>query len=359
MMLQNIKKIFPKKLSLKEQVYSTSRLAFLLSAHISLMDSLTMLRDQGKKKWEIKMFDDIISDISRGVFLGASLAAVEPRWNTFAVHIITTGEMTGTLTSNLQYVALELKKRQELKQKIIAALTYPLCIGVATIGVTGMITLYILPKITPIFISINSTLPLSTKILLFVHHSITHYGIYIVLLFVLCTAVIILFWKKYKIIRFGFVSFCLRLPLVGNMIRNYEMSQTFRTLHILLKTSMSLPQALIQVSLGCVACVYEREYMILSETVTKGMGLSTGLKDKESIFPVMVAHMVSVGESSGTIAEVSLYISEYYEKELDQTIKNLSSLLEPILMIVMGVVVGFVAISVISPIYEITQNIKR
>ncbi|MSR73008.1 type II secretion system F family protein [Candidatus Parcubacteria bacterium] len=366
--LLKIKKIFRKlwgfgffgaQLSFREQAYFTSRLSFLIGAEISLTRSLEMLLAQSRKEKEKKMLRNIISDVFKGDFLSTSLAHSRPKFNKLAVQIIKTGEMTGTLCANLQHVSNELKKRQLLWQKIIGALFYPLCIGVATIGVTGMITLYILPKITPIFSSLNAKLPLSTRILLGFHATIVEYGIYLVIMFLIIVFTTIFCFKKYDKFRIQFELLYLKIPLFGAMLQYYEVAQTFRTLGLLLKSNVPLKDALQNISFGCLGAVYKKEYLTLSEFVTQGMPMSRFLATKPALFPLMVSQMLSVGESSGNLVEVSIYISEYFERELDEIIKKLGSSLEPILMVVMGVIVGFVAISVITPIYEITQNIKK
>ncbi len=354
-----IKKIFSRNFSLHEQAYFASRLSFLVGAEISLVDALFMLRAQSQKIKERKMLDYLSADISKGNFLSTSLEKINPKFNSLAVQIIKTGEMTGTLGTNLQYVSDELKKRQLLLQKIIGALFYPLCIGVVTIGITGMITLYILPKITPIFSSLNAVLPMSTRILLFTHAVIMKYGIFLFVALILFISTVILFWKKSTRFRVFIESFILRIPIFGVMFKYYEITQTFRTLGLLLRSNLPLKEAVHNISVGCSGFIYKKEYEKLVESVSRGLPISRFVLAEPKLFPIMVGQMLSVGESSGNLIEVSLYISEYYERELDEIIKKLSSMLEPVLMVVMGVIVGFVAVSVISPIYEITQNIKR
>ncbi len=346
------------KLSMREQAFVISRLAFLIGADISLIESLKMLREQAIQKKEKRALDFFITDVSRGIFLSSSIEKIHPPWNHFLISVIRTGEMTGTLYASLQYVAQELKKRQILVQKIIGALLYPFCIAVATVGVTGMIVLYILPKITPIFSSLGAALPFSTRMLLFVYRCVFGYGIYIGCLVFLFIVLFFYLWKK----NIKFHRICerifLRVPIVGTMIQYYEITQTFHMLNVLIKNSMSLEDSLSYVALSSVAIVYSDLYHVCAKNVAHGMRMSVSIRESK-LFPPMVAQMLSVGESSGNIVEVSLYVSEYYEQQLDEIIKKLSSMLEPILMVILGVVVGFVAVSVISPIYEITQNIKR
>jgi type IV pilus assembly protein PilC len=347
------------KISLNEQAYFASRLAFLVNAEIPMADSILMLRAQSKNKKEKDMLDKIYSDICNGSFLSKSLENIKPKFSNLSIQIIKTGEMTGNLGSNLVYVSQELKKRQILFQKIVGALFYPMCIGVATIGVTGMITLYILPKITPIFSSLKTSLPLSTKILISFHYFFTKYWWLVFIFFFLFFASFIFVWKKNEKFRLFIQNLYLKIPVFGQMFRYYEVIQTFRTLSLLLRSDVVLKDSIQIIYEGCSVDIYKKEYKTLSENVIKGLPMSVFLASNKKLFPIMVGQMISVGESSGNLIEVSSYISEYYERELDEIIKKLNSMLEPILMVVMGLVVGFVAISVITPIYQITQNIKR
>lgn len=357
--MNKFKSLFVWRVSLREQAYFASRLAFLVGAEIPLLDGLQMLYAQAKKKKEKNLINKIVENISQGSFLSSSLEKTKPRFNMFAIQIIRTGEMTGNLSANLRYVSEELKKRQILFQKIIGAFFYPLCIGFATVGVTGMITLYILPKITPIFSSLRAELPMSTRILISFHSLVKNYWVIVLLVLLMFFTFFVILWKKSKPFKIAVQYLCLKIPIFGQIFRFYEMTQTFRALGLLLKSGVTLKDAIKNVSDGCCADIYRKEYLLLSQSVSRGLPISHFLAYKETLFPTMLSQMLSVGESSGNLVEVSTYISEYYERELDEIIKKLSSMLEPALMVIMGIVVGFVAISVIAPIYQITQNIKR
>jgi type II secretory pathway component PulF len=151
----------------------------------------------------------------------------------------------------------------------------------------------------------------------------------------------------------------LRCPLVGNIIKKYNISNIFRTIGILLNSNIPLDQTLIIVSETIDNLYYKQSFKDISIGVNKGKNISNIICLYPSLFPDTLCHMIAVGEKSGDLPETFIYLSEYYENEFDDLTKNLSNSIEPILMIVMGIAIGFVAISFITPIYEITNNLKK
>jgi type IV pilus assembly protein PilC len=346
------------KLSLKEQAFFAKRLSFLIRAGVPLLDAIHMIREQTKAKKQQKVFDSVINDISNGQSLAASLGKFKNVFGDFAINMIAVGEETGVLSENLAYLANELKKRQELKRKVIGALVYPIFISIATFGLTALLTAFIFPKIMPIFTSLNVELPVTTRLMIWVSDFLRHWGWLVILLLILFVFAFILTLKKSDKFHFVFDRNVLRIPFVGNMIRNYNLANISRTLGLLLNGGMTLTEAIPITSRSTGNLVYKDEFQKLSSVVDRGEKLSSHLAIDRKLFPDILAQIVSVGERSGNLAETLGYLSDLYEAEVEDSTKNLSSLIEPILMIFMGLIVGFVAISVITPIYGITQHLS-
>jgi type IV pilus assembly protein PilC len=346
------------KLSLKEQAFFAKRLSFLIRAGVPLLDAIHMIREQTKAKKQQKVFDSVINDISNGQSLAASLGKFKNVFGDFAINMIAVGEETGVLSENLAYLANELKKRQELKRKVIGALVYPIFISIATFGLTALLTAFIFPKIMPIFTSLNVELPVTTRFMIWVSDFLRHWGWLVILLLILFVFAFILTLKRSNKFHFVFDRNVLRIPFVGNMIRNYNLANISRTLGLLLNGGMTLTEAIPITSRSTGNLVYKDEFQKLSSVVDRGEKLSSHLAIDRKLFPDILAQIVSVGERSGNLAETLGYLSDLYEAEVEDSTKNLSSLIEPILMIFMGLIVGFVAISVITPIYGITQHLS-
>ena len=345
------------RLSVKEQTFFAKRLAFLMKAGVTMLDSMHILREQTRSRRYIAILDVVIHDIKNGQRLSKSLAKFPRAFGAFATGIIKVGESSGTLSSNLNYLADELKKTQNLKRKVIGALVYPAIITVATLGITALLTIYIFPKIMPIFTSLHITLPLTTRIMLFTSNFLLHWGLLLLVLIFFVMIALYICVQSFYICHFYFDRVLLRLPIAGTLARRYNLAAFTRTLGILLKSGFTLSEALTVTSEITTNRVYRREIDALTNVVIRGDQISGYLKRRGGrLFPEILGQMVAVGERSGSLSDTFIYIAEHYDEEVEEYTKNLSGLIEPILMICMGLIVGFLAISVITPIYSITQH---
>lgn len=356
--IKNINFSSDTKLSTKKQTFFAKRLSFLIKSEVAMVESISLIRDQTKSKSEINIFNKIIADVKNGKSLAASLERCDGSFGNFAINIIKAGESSGTLTENLNYLADELKKKEQLRKKIMGALLYPIIITVATFGITGFLVGYIFPKITPVFASLKVKLPLSTRMIIGLTDIFRNYGIYIILGIIVIIIASVIIIKKNQKIRFFIDGLILRIPLSGPIAKNYNLTNTCRTLGILLKSGISVTEALTITSNTTENLQYKKAFYDVSRGVSKGKPISELISIYPNLFPPMLGHMIAVGEKSGNLSNTLIYLSEFYENEFDDQTKNLSSSIEPVLMVIMGVMVGFVAISVITPIYEITTNIK-
>ncbi len=296
-------------------------------------------------------------DVANGQSLATSLERFRRVFGNFAINIIKAGESSGTLTENLSYLADELKKKDILRKKITSAMLYPIIITVAMLGITGFLALYIFPKIIPIFKGLKATLPFSTRMVIFVTDLVRHQGIYILLgllVIVICTIILI---RKKPRARLIFDGFVLRSPFVGRIAKTYNLTNACRTLGLLLESGLSLNKSLLLMADTTENMQYRKSFADLALGIMKGKNISELLGAYPSLFPDMIGQMIAIGEKSGNLSNTLIYLSEFYENEFEDVTKNLSSAIEPVLMIVMGVLVGFIAISIITPIYSITQNL--
>ncbi len=341
----------------QDQILFARHLAVMSKAGLPLIESLKLIQKETKSRAMLKILDQVIKDVSNGQFLSASLDRYKEIFGSLFINIIRVGESAGILSENLNYLADELKKKRELKKKVIGALIYPAIIFVATFGITGLLTVFIFPKILPVFKSLNITLPLTTRILIWFSNALTDYGPYVIAAF---GVLIISLWllAQLKKIRYFLHFFLLKLPVFGNIARDVNLANFCRTLGLTIKSGVKIVEALEITSESLSNFVYKKNILAIAENVKKGEAIAQYLIKRHKLFPVVVSQMVSVGETAGNLSETLLYLSEFYESEVNEVTKNLSNILEPILMLVMGIVVGFVAISIITPIYEVSQNIS-
>lgn len=344
--------------SIKEQTLFAKRLSFLVKAGVPLIECLRLIRTQTKSHAKVRVYDAVINDIANGQFLATSLGKFKNLFGDFTINLIRVGEKSGILSQNLNYLADELTKKHALKRKVIGALIYPIFITVATLGVTSLLTVFIFPKIMPIFISLHVTLPLTTRMLLAVSAYLQAWGILTLVFCIVFMAVFLVVRSRIKRVGFWSDYLLLRIPLAGTITRSYNLANFCRTLGLLLTSGIHVAEALTITADTTRNVVYKQAYIRMVAGVTKGEQISRGLEREKNLFPDIVTHLISIGESTGNLIATLAYLSELYEGEVEEHTKSLSSSIEPILMIVMGLLVGLIAISVIAPIYGITQHLQ-
>jgi len=304
------------------------------------------------------MFDEIIDDIQNGQFLAKSLSKYNRAFGDFAINIIHTGESSGTLDESLSYLAEELEKKQKLRRQVFGALVYPALIVVATLGITGLLTVYVFPKLMPIFRSLAVELPITTRALVWLSAFLSQWGLW--LLGGIIGVTILLWWlvTTKEGAHYVWDRVVLKLPLLGKIAMGYQMANITRTLGLLLKTDMSLMDALRITADSTTNIAYRRQFKGFLDRIVHGESISSQLAKRPDLFPDLLTQMVAIGEKTGRLSDTFLYLSGLYEDEVEGLTKNLSNSIEPALMVFMGTIVGFIAISIITPIYEITQNLS-
>ncbi len=346
-------------LSTQEQILFAKRLSFLIEAEIPLTETLRIIENQTSSKRAKRLFHDIGDDISSGNYLHTSLQKYLNIFGELTINLIKVGENTGSLAYNLRYLVDELTKSYLLRSKIRSALIYPFFIVLATLGVTGFLTIFIFPKIMPLFISLSIELPFTTRALLATSTFLSNWGIQSLICFV---ALIIIFQyvkKRQSGVRRAWDRLILLVPICGTLSRTYNCASFCRTFGLLLQSGIPYTEALATTAQTLPNSVYRNICADIARRSTRGEHVSTQLEHYNDLFPEMLVHLIAVGERTGRLNETLLYLNRFYEEELDEKTRNLSTTIEPVLLIVMGLFVGTIATAIISPIYEITKNMQR
>ncbi|MEA1929753.1 MAG: type II secretion system F family protein [Patescibacteria group bacterium] len=345
------------RLSAKDQISFARDLSFLVRAGIPILASLRVLQEQARSPREQAWLEQVMGKVAGGRSLHASLAHSGRRLGQMTINLIKIGERSGTLSRNLEYLAAELKKERLLKRKIISALIYPVFISIATLVLVGGLMVFILPKITPVFRGMQLELPLITQIMMGVSNFLRQDGLW--LLGTLVGGVITIYIARHysRHFRNGLAWLNLRAPVLGRLTLNYQLAGFCRTLGLLLKSGTPLSEALKITADTVRHPLYRRHIQCIDKDILRGERVSNYLTTQPTYFPPLMTNLTAIGEKTGALADTLLHLNEFYEQEIDNLTKNLSSTIEPTLMIIMGFLVGLVAISIITPIYEITQNI--
>jgi type II secretory pathway component PulF len=312
------------RLSTQEKIFFVKRLSVLLKSGVPMLQALQMMKKQSLSKTSAHVMENLYSQVESGQFLSVGLEKYRKIFGDFAINIVRVGEISGTLNDNLNYLAEELKKQQELRRKVVGSLVYPIFIVIATIGIVVLLMTYVFPKILPVFQSLKTKLPWSTRFLILVSNSFIHYWFYIFLGIAVLIAAVVFALKQPKI-RLWFDRNILRLPLLGRLFLSYQIANSVRTLGLLLKSDVRIGEALKIVSSTMGNMAYREAFSKMTEDINRGKNLSSCMEKDEIIFPAVVTQMVNVGETTGNLSGSLLYLAEMYEDEVNNLTKNLST----------------------------------
>lgn len=344
-----------KKVKPKELVVFSRQLATMINAGLPLVRALRILQDQSDNKAFQNILDKVSSNVEAGNSLSQALSKYPKTFNKVYVTMIRSGEASGRLDEVLLRISDQQEKDFNMMSKIRAAMAYPAFILVMLVGIIVLMMVMVVPQLKSIFEQSNVELPLPTKILLVISSFTTHY--WWLLIIIIVSAVFgFRFWISTPSGRRTWDAAKLRIPVFGKLAELIYMTRFTRTLGTLVTGGLPILEALDITSDAIGNTLYKEAIQDTAKKVEAGVGIGTTLR-KKKIFPVMVSQMIEVGEKTGNIDEILNRLSEFYENETDAMIKTLSSLLEPILMIIMGVGVGFLAVAIIMPIYGLVSVI--
>lgn len=343
---------------LSEKILFAKHLSLMVKTGMPLLDSVRFIRRQVRSSSFRYVLEQVERDVENGKFLSASLGQFHRSFGDLFINVVRVGEASGTLGENLAHLAAELKKARALRQKIRSALIYPTIILVATLGIVSVLVFFVMPRILPIFQSLRIELPPTTRALVFVSTTLLNYG----LTALAVLGAVLLLWLlllRIRGVRFFAHWLILMLPFTRSVSRMANVAESTRTLGLLLKSGVQIVEAVRITAESSRNLLYRRAFLEIMEAVKRGEALYTFLARHEHLFPPTVAHMIEVGETTGSLEENLFYLADFYENEVDETTKNLSVVLEPLLLLLMGGIVGFVAIAIITPIYEVTQSLRK
>ncbi|TSC76837.1 MAG: type IV pilus assembly protein PilC [Parcubacteria group bacterium Gr01-1014_31] len=347
------------RVPLLQRMLLAQHLSTLLRAGVSLLEGLRVVQEEARSRRLRKLLERVRVKVSSGTTFAAALESQGGAFDSLFTSLVRVGESSGTLEENLSYLADELEKRMALHTKVRSALTYPAVV----VGVTGVLgavlAFFVLPKIVPLFTSLKVKLPLSTEILLRVAGFSRDHGM---LSLALIAGAIIAFrlLTLRGPLRRQWHWFLLRLPVVGRITRSLNLANACRTLGTLLKSGVPLLEAL-DITAGTLGnTAYREEFSALRDAAGTGTSLAASMAQpsRRKLFPPLTLSLVRVGESSGKLDESLLYLNRFYEREVDNLMKDLTVILEPMLLVFIGLVVAFVAGAIITPIYQISGSLR-
>lgn len=344
------------RVSVLERVLFARYFSLMLRAGLDVKQALVALTEQTRSK----AMRAALQSVGQGVDRGSTLAEGMSNWPlafpAIFVSFIRVGEVTGRLQESLTVLAEQLQKEYELRRAVRGGLMYPAVILIALITVAFAMLVFVVPKLAEVFSGFNVELPLPTRILIAVGQFFADFW-YVVLIggFV----AIGLTWGALRIksVKNNIMHAFLFVPIIGPIMQQVNLARFTRNLSSLLKSGVSFVEALDILGQNTPHASYATVLAAAKEHVKQGKLLSDFLKQFKRLFPPLVVNVINVGEQTGSIDQVLQEIALFYEGEIDQTMKNLTSIMEPVLMVIIGLAVGGLAISVISPIYNLVNVI--
>ncbi|MDD3662827.1 MAG: type II secretion system F family protein, partial [Candidatus Pacebacteria bacterium] len=334
-----------------------NNLSGMLSAGLPLTRALTVLEKQSTNKKLTDILRVLIDEINAGGTLSSGMSKFPKVFSNLFVSMVRSGEESGGLPRVLSEVGVTLKKSYDLNKKIKSAMIYPsVIIGVIIlIGILMMI--YVVPTLTATFKDLGGELPSSTKFIIWLSDSISNniVGLILVIFFLVFG---VIFLSRLKTTKRYFDYITLRIPVIGTLIKEMNSARTTRTMSSLLSSGVDMSRAL-EITEDVVQNVFYKKVIHSAiAAIEKGIPLSATFKDNLSLYPVMVGEMIEVGEETGKLSQMLIDVATFYETEVDNKTKNLATIIEPVIMIFIGGAVGFFAISMISPMYSVMDNIQ-
>jgi type IV pilus assembly protein PilC len=343
--------------SLTEKAMFTRNLRIMVAAGISLPRSLETLASQSKNKKFRKTLIDITEEITKGKSFSDSLADHSDIFSELFISMVKIGEEAGTLEDVLNVLTNQMERERELRSRIQGAMIYPAVIISAMIGIGVLMLIVVIPKLAQTFQELNVELPPTTRFVIALGNFLAKKW-FLVLLIGLFLAVLLRFILKTKTGRKIADFLTLKIPIISPIIRKTNSARTVRTLSSLITSGVPIVRSLEIVS-GAVENVYFQETLKeASEKVRKGSKLSEAMRPYQGLYSPMVIQMIEVGEETGETSTILTKLADFYEEEVANATKNLSSVIEPVLMLLIGAAVGFFAVSMIQPIYSMLGAIK-
>ena len=343
--------LFINPIKSKDLAIFTRQLSIMISANVTIVEALVILLEQTQNVSLQKMIADIAYEVDSGVYLSDSLAKRPNVFSPLFINIIKSGETSGRLDDVLDYLANEIEKNHDMKAKIKGAMIYPafILVGLVLVGIVLMV--YVIPNLTSIILESGTDLPFATRIVIAVSSFLESYILYVSLVFI-AFVILLRRWTKTEAGRHKIDALKINLPIFGILFKYIYIIQFSRSLSTLIKGGVNISKGLKITAKVVNNVIFQKIIYDTLEAVNEGKSVASVMQNKKEI-PKMVPHMLSIGERTGKIDSVLDKIVDFYDREANNMLNNLSTIIEPVIIVVMGVGVGIMVAAVIMPMYNL------
>lgn len=340
-----------KKVSDKDIVILTRQLATMIDAGLPLVQCLDILGGQTENKALAKIVGQVRSDVESGATFADALKKHPKVFDNLYYNMVAAGEAGGILDTILQRLASYMEKFAKIKRQIKSAMIYPSVILFVAVGVVGLLMVVVVPMLAGMFSEMGQALPWPTRIVIGVSNFLKGWGGLFIVLVIVGSVVGL---KQFRKTEKGMTmtdAIALKMPVVGSLIQRVSVAKFTRTLGTLLTSGVPILEGLLIVSRTAGNKIVENAVLATRQSVSEGKTLAEPLA-REKVFPAMVVQMISVGEATGALDNMLNKIADFYDEEVDSAVAALTSMMEPVLMIFLGITVGFVIVAMYMPIFQ-------
>jgi type II secretory pathway component PulF len=343
------------KVSLKQVTTFTRQLSTMMDSGLSLTDSLSLLKNQTEKNGLMfEILEYTLNTVQGGHSLADGLGKYKKVFGEAYIASVNAGEEAGVLDDVMGKLADNSEKQSAFAGSIKGAMIYPVIVIIGMVAVVIIMMIFVIPKLLGLYTDMNATMPTSTRILMAMSNFMVKFW-FLIPIIVIGGILLFRVGSQNEKFRLNLDKFKLKIPIYGGLITKNVLATTIRTLSMLLSAGIPLVDALRIVANVAENSVFYNAYLQIAERVQKGFSIANSFEET-GIFPVIVNQMVSTGEATGKLDEVLLRVSDYFSTEAEQSVKSLTSAIEPLIMIVLGLGVAFLMVAVVMPIYSLTSS---
>ncbi len=345
-----------KKVNPKTVILFTKQLYTLLKAGVPILVSLNAIKEQNNDPSFQFLVDQIAEEVEQGNSFSNALAQFPRVFPVLYINSVKVGEMSGTLEETLLYLYKYLEEELEIKQNVKKAMRYPMLVISGLLVAFVIFTTFVIPKFIPIFQASGLELPLPTRVMIGLYYLISSYGLFLLLGIIALIAGAVLYVRTPKG-RYQYHKLLLKLPIFGELIRKVSISRFAKVFHTMNRTGIPVVKAFETLQETMENEVYRRELGMVLERIKEGERIATALR-KSPYFTPFVVEMISIGEKSGALDDMLESVSNYYDLEVSETVKNMTSLIEPIVSVALGGMVLILALAIFLPMWDMMSMVQ-
>jgi len=343
-----------KSIGAKDVAIFTRQLSTMMKAGVPLLQAFDIVGRGSTNPRLTRLLNDVRSDVETGTSLSSSFRKHPQYFDALYCNLVEAGEAGGILEELLSRLALYQEKTLAIKQKVKSALMYPTAVMVVAFVVLAVIMIFVIPAFKEVFTSFGATLPAPTLFVMGMSDFFVHWWLLIGVLMFGGGYMFLQTWRRSEKMQFFMDRMLLRLPIFGDLVLKSVIARWTRTLSTMFAAGVPLVEALDSVGGTAGNLVYSRATEQIQRDVASGSALTTAM-NSTGVFPTMVLQMAAIGEESGSLDDMLARAAEFFEEEVDEMVKGLSSLLEPVIIVILGTMIGGIVVSMYLPIFKIGQ----